>query len=271
MKYSPAYFPARHALSVGFAVLLAVFVNHYFAKSGGGWVILTTFLVSQTTRGTPLRQSIIFSFLIILAILLFSFDFNLLRYQMMEVSIGAIISIICNQFIFPIHFDVEFRQSLIPILKVLKEHPQTIPPLDYPEWVYEVGFNPGLRSGFRFFLVHIDWIIELFCSMNYLLARGEQSGLFQELSELIAITQQKNQELFDILIEFFQNNNFTEIHSDFTSDIVALETATRQIIPQQLELLDISADYVTLTAFVRDMKDLRTLLLQLVMAIAPQK
>ncbi|SRR5579883_1098977 len=277
MKYYPTYFPARHALSVGLTVFLAALVNYYFAFSENGWIILTAFLVSQTTRGTPLRQGIIFSFIIMVLIVLISIvvlnitTMELLRNQIIDVCIGAAISIVCNQFFLPVHLDVEFRQSLIPLLKTIRDKSTLALPSNYPEWVYEVGFNPGLRSGFRFFLLHLDWIAEISCSINYLLPLCEKTEAFQAVSEKIATVMQKNDELLDILLEYFESNTLKGIHSDFTSDMAALEQAVRHILPGRLELLDISPDYVRLAALVRDMKDIRQLLLQLVMSVSPIK
>lgn len=57
-------FTFRHCSCVVFATLLALLITHYFSYSGEYWLVLSAFLVSQTTRGTPLRQGLIYFLLI---------------------------------------------------------------------------------------------------------------------------------------------------------------------------------------------------------------
>jgi hypothetical protein len=130
----------------------------------------------------------------------------------------------------------------------------------YPEWVFEVGFNPGLRGGFRFFLVNLDRIIEIYYSLDALARSGFDAGIMQDMSACLKKSLEKNIELMTILCEMTND-------SDYTSDIVDLEKVLRQNIPDNLELLDISTEYVKLTALVRDIKDIREILLQLVLAL----
>jgi hypothetical protein len=349
----------RHAISVGVAVVIAVIVNTHFSYSRECWILVVAFLVSQTTRGTPLRQGMVFFLFIILALWLSAFLLinvkqgfildsilagviivsgtitfinrplankltflvlffplvlllaTLAPYQsehlvfdrMIAAVIGAVIGILCAQFVLPVRYDKEFRQALLPLLQVLSDYSRTLKacfqPLpenknrrwekklevekwlqeSYPEWVYEVGFNPGLRRGFRFFLVNLERITDIFFSMNYLISQGADNILSpkedqrsrQDLSNAIANSMQKNEELFAILAEYFASNQLKNIKSDFTSDITELENTLRLVVPRELELLDISPDYVTLTALVRDIKDMRNLLLQLIMALPPMK
>ena len=58
--------------------------------------------------------------------------------------------------------------------------------------------------------------------------------------------------------------NYSNLRIDYTSDIVELEKRLNNIVPANMELLDISADNLYLTAIVRDIKDLRGILLQLI-------
>src|SRR5579862_1465196 len=60
----------RHALSVGSAVFIALIANHYFFDDQSCWLILSSFLVCQTTRGTSLRQGIYFLLLVSFAVLI---------------------------------------------------------------------------------------------------------------------------------------------------------------------------------------------------------
>lgn len=350
-------YPIRHAISVGVAVFLAAWVSFYFAYADAVWLVLSAYLVSQTTRGTPLRQGMVLFLLMIIALvmtyflssyipqqlmnviailtfivfayliflqppqqnkgLLFAIFFPLifliaiylapfppfvLREKLIAVIVGALIGIVCGQLIFPVHFANEFRSSIIPILDILIEYSKVLTEGflrhardnkklsaeeeqailkqenalevalqvgrgNYPEWVYEVGFNPGLRSGFRFFLINLERATELFFSMSYLVTRDADVTLIQNLAAPITITMQKNQELLNILIEYFKHGKLIDTQSDFTSDIAELEKVTRTVVPGTLELLDISPYYLILIAFTRDIRDLRNILLQLVIAL----
>lgn len=339
----------RHAVSVGCAVFLAALVNDYYSFSHECWTLLAAFLVSQTTRGTPLRQGQYYFMIIMIAILFSSLVFmwiqkpvatyavtgiifilgsftaflnrpllnkmyflillfplvmlianmmpihteQLLYMRLADVVIGGVIGIVCGQIIFPVRFDREFQQGLVPLLRAMLDYSKVLAEnlqhgkcesrLEaaklrienalqttqgmYPEWVYEVGFNPGLRSGFRFFLVNLERVSDILFSLDYLVNSGLDVQSMQELSRSMEDVLHKNAELIMALIDYFDNKKITPSKSDFTSDIVALENTLHQKVPGSLELLDISPDYIKMTALVRDVKDLRELLLQLVLAL----
>lgn len=289
-------FAARHALSVGFAVFIAVIVNHYLSFSKEGWIILAAFMVSQTTRGTPLKQGLVYFFLIaMVALVMPPHDAVLMQDRMIDIVIGAMLGVLFSQLIFPVKVYSEFCLGVTPVLQALLGYSREFSrafvyrnntgPLEvknveieaaldvrlgvYPEWIYEVGFNPGLRSGYRYFLVNLERITELFFSMNYLAHRGIEITLLSEFSQYLSDVIEKNNELLAVLVDYFSKGKLTNIESesDFTSDMAALEEILNRYVPSNLELLDISPDNVTLTALVRDLKDLRGLLLQLVMAL----
>ena len=50
-------FSWRNAFAVGVAVFIATFVNSSHSFTHACWVLLTAYIVGQTTRGTPIRQS----------------------------------------------------------------------------------------------------------------------------------------------------------------------------------------------------------------------
>ncbi len=406
MKNVLTSYSFKHALCIGLTVLLAVIVSHYVAFSQSYWIFLVAFLVSQTTRGTPFRQGMIFFILILFAmffssalvmnikqrmlidvvvvtifilfstisfinrpqsvktffllmffpivLLISTFSLQqtpqLISQYVIDAAIGAAIGILMGQCVFPIKLGKEFSEGLRPVLRALFDYAQawidgfqgkmninliadkkiqiekasfetsfetaqkarllrtngascrpekrTVRPEEarflrrlkgrlegrlfrangfkhllgayqgtYPEWVYEVGFNPGLRSGYRFFLINLERIIEVFFSMDYLLSQHINIVLLENMSDHLALAMQKNQELLGILIEYFENKKIKNTQSDFTSDVAELEKALHRIVPDNLELLDTSPNYILLTALVRDFRDLRGLLLQLVMSL----
>lgn len=295
IKYLQTY-PIRHALSIGLAVVVAVFVNHYFSYSKEGWMILTAFLLNQTTRGTPLKQgSVYFVIIILIALMWPNYDPDLVRDRMLDIFIGAVIGVIFGQLLFPVRLYAEFSLGVLPVLEALMDYSKMFThhflqhsnnrllvekkweieaALStrrgmYPEWVYEIGFNPGLRSGYRYFLINLENVTEIFFSMSYFSSLGLDASLLADLSQYLTQVMQKNEELLQVLMNYFDENKLKRLlpDSDFTSDISELEEALNQLLPGSLDLLETSSDYLILTGLVRDLKDLRGLLLQLVMSL----
>lgn len=341
IKYSYA---VRHAIGAGFAVFLAVFFNRYYGFSHECWIVLTAYLVSQTTRGTPLRQGMIRFFCVLSAMLLSTLFvyylnwqdmryvvisilfvlgaqtaflvrqqdeliYNVLIYfiivcvittlapdqvsiydRLLDIFIGALIGMVCVQIILPVRQEQEFRNGVASILQSFSAYSQQLSSQlsgvehaaaaaktselslfwkqqnNYPEWVYEIGFNPGLRSGFRFFLINLDRIAEILLSLGYLIRQAEPD-LLREISVSMSDTMNNNEELLNIMLTYFTNGKLEETSSDYTSDITALEQALHRNVPDSIELLDIQPGYINVTSIVRDVKDLRAILLQLIIAL----
>lgn len=325
----------RHALGIGAAVFIAVYLDHYVSFSHQLWMPLAACLAGQTTRGTPLQQGMIFlvemlaalfaSWLLLMlpplaeyvvigavfiiaawyayinylqesrqfyAVMFFplvllivalvpSSSRDILHERVMDFMMGGIIGIVCGQVILPVRLEKEFSEGVLDILRALTDHGKLIlSSLDrldkpdvlratrgkYPEWVFELGFNPGLRSGFRFFLVNLDRMLEITFSMDYLVSIID-ANLMQGMLNDLRDAMHKNQELLDILHEYFASKKLQDKVSDFTGDIQILENTLRGMVPANAELLDISPDYVAMTALVRNIKDYRDILLQMLVAL----
>lgn len=345
----------KHALRVGVALIIAWIVNHTLSMSGEYWVVLSAFLVCQTTMGTPVRQGyivftvieisviasavltqgiakpwatylalftvffvtyfglffnrpvnsrayfqgILFVCIMMVALLAPEHAFAEVQDRVMDIFIGSLIGIVIVSLLRPARLDLEFSEGIIPLLNAIRGYFQVLSKQVmtnevnqetlsnaklnisalferqegmYPEWVYDVGFNRGLRSGFRFFLIHLEKVTEIIISINFILKRGLDPSLLQSIAEPLATFMKKNDELFEILITYFQERRLSEIHSNFTSDMDELEEAVKKIIPRNVEALEVAPHYLHLAEWMRDMRDLRGVLLQLAMALpAPQK
>lgn len=213
-----------------------------------------------------------------------------MRYRIIDIVIGIATGILVSQILFPMKLEKAFREGITPILQSLtdfspsmiqfflfetndvnllrrkKSHVEFILETHqglYPEWVYEPGFNPGLRSGFRFFLINIERVIEIYFSMYRLNRETLDMETIKLITPAIKASMFKNEELLRVLIQYFNHNKLEDIHADFTTDITELEEALQKIVPNNVELLDLAPQYVTLTALAREIKDLRRLLLHL--------
>lgn len=314
-------------------------IQYVYTFSSEYWMVLSAFLVSQTTCGTPLRQgmiiflnmaaAIIVSSLLVMSVnhagilyflcaiifmtysywvfmnrpqsskmyfisLLFAISFliasfspnasfDMMSGRIFDAGIGAFIGLSCGTLIFSVKWDAEFSSGILPILTAMHEYAGAI--VDdrniaekrqrvenalltmYPSWIYETGFNRGLRSGFRFFLIHVERVSEVLFSMDDIRARGLDRQLMRTLQTSIENVMDRNQELLSILSAYFMQGKITPTRSDFTSDIAELEKAVHRAMPDNISILSASPMFLLVTAFVRDIKDLRGLLLQLVAAL----
>lgn len=207
------------------------------------------------------------------------------------IGTGAIIALSAS-ILFPINLAQEFRLGLVPALTALIDFSkcladtlslpveqkiqliknkfalekvlQTIP---YPEWAFETGFNPGLRSGFRFFLIHLERVIELYFSLQALVGQQIEKGLLEKIQEPIKLVMKNNEVLLKHLIDYFAAKKIHSSSADFSSDLSGLEKILKENVPGSLELLEISPDYVTLTDLVMCVRDIRLLLLELLTAL----
>jgi hypothetical protein len=171
-----------------------------------------------------------------------------------------------NSLLTVVHVDADKTEALLLLgqQKIQLQQLMQAPYGAYPEWVYEVGFNPALGGGFRFFLIHIERIIELYFAMEYLVHRLNKEALPQELLEAVIKVMHFNHEGMLMLMHYFKHHQWQDTSSDLMSDMFDLQKALANAVPAHLGLLDISSDYVMLTDLVRNIKDIRELLLQLI-------
>ncbi len=330
-------FSIRHAMSAGCAVLIAGIVQYFFSFSHESWMMISALIVTQTTRGTPLKQGlqlvvviflavlmaafitinvydiifqyiilsfifivcgsiflrkqlfflIIFMLIILVATLQPTLTMQAFKYRLFDIAIGATLGMLCVQLILPINIANEFQQGLVPILTAMSEYlyelsekimvsdvvdistnqifqvQQTM----YPEWVYEVGFNPGLRSGFRFFLINLERVGELFLSINHLFSAKNQVVIPNEMRKNLQEVLMTNAKLFDSLRDYFNKKSVHDAGSDFKTDINELEKTFKRLVPVNIDALDFADENMQLALLVHNLKEMRELLLKLVLSI----
>lgn len=261
-------------------------ITYVFLGLLGITIIYSSFII--TLQKKTIFFLYLFLIVVFVATLKSQVPFLHLYYQIFAVIIGGFIGIIYVQIVFPVKIAQEFSKGVVSLLKILSEYSEIIAEQFltrstnqiistksikkilqaqeslYPEWVYETGFNPGLRSGFRFFLLKLEQITEIFFSMEYLSQRPVDPFLLNECKKFITDVMQKNQELFQILIAYLTQNTQMSVPTNLTSDIVMLENILDHLIPQHLELIDVSESNLIITAFVRDIKDMRAILIELI-------
>jgi hypothetical protein len=208
----------------------------------------------------------------------------------LDIMLGGIIGLIGGYIIFPLKLYSELTRSLLPILRELidfsevqrfyfyeknkiEKQKYNLQSLfihsenNYPEWIYEPGFNPALRSGFRYFLTKLEHLIELFYAIDLCLFDERLEWNSSILENEIKTVIEKNQELLSIIYNYFSNNSMSDTASDYMNDIIDLEKKLQQNVPTQLELLDMSPSYIGLTSLVRNLKDTRNILIDMISAL----
>ena len=285
----------RQISSIILALFASVIVNHYFAWTQEGWLIISAIMMSLITRGNTLnRDFIYFVFLSLIAILVPPHQLMQIRYRIVDVSLGASIALVLNQWIFPVDLYREFRLGLLPILHALNAYLETIPLVlahphqaallkekkidiqktliekkgHYPEWVYAIGFNPGLRAGYRYFLIQIEKACEICFALHFLISDCSRKNMTIPFLDEMNHVLVKNSMLCLTLINHFNENPYPKFStdSDFKQDILMLEEALQHAVPYSVEWLDLAPSTLPLVAIVRDLKDLREILLQLILS-----
>lgn len=340
-------FVARHAASVAGAVAVALLLQPYIGFSNDYWLVLSSFMVCQTTRGTPLKQGMLVALLMVLGLsalavlnnvtmladkellivavvstvlvwyvrarrtlraqYLYSLLVTLLiaqlfplgsgwlvvKFHIADILIGAFIGLSCSMIILPVQTVKEFLLGVVPTLTILGDYSQKLseyfseeetsvvltkqmqevreslqsPTSLYPNWVYEVGFNRGLRAGFRYFLIKVECLAELVFSMDYLLEKNIKKDVPVELYQHVAKVTHHNAILIQAICAHFEKEKVVKVDLDLTEDLDAFEQASKRFFSGTIALLDISEQHMRLALFVRNIKDMRTRLLQLASTI----
>jgi hypothetical protein len=244
----------------------------------------------------PLQETTYFYIILLPLILMFALfipthDQLNLYDRLIDILIGAAIGIACAQIIFPVRPYKDFAHTLSPILNALAaytsavskylltdnnslQHERVLMELAlqssgklYPEWVFETGYNPGLRSGYRYFLINLERISELLFSLDYLLGTGIKANLSNEMRICFADVVQLNSELIQTLAKKLNGETVEYSSANYIEDIDRLENEMQSQLPVGLELLSFTQENIQIVNVARDLKDMRTLLMQLLLSL----
>ncbi len=199
-----------------------------------------------------------------------------------DVLIGAAIGIISNLILLPRRVDTEFREKILPVVKVCNDYFSLIIDqllqqenkqfdnaalenalLKLPDWVYQRGFSGVFQKGYRFFLIKIEQISDVLFSMHHLVRYQYDKELIAKIRPpLLQYVEHVNQ-FFSSIVTVLELKTLTDAPSDLENEMNELQKQFFSIVPSSLELLDMRRDYVYLAAFVYNLMDLRKLLLKL--------
>lgn len=216
-----------------------------------------------------------------------------LRQIIEQIVLGAFIGMVIGNIVFPVRTVYEFRQAILPILASLnnfaqwtmewlwletKNHQQSSSKNDliqiinamttmYPDWIYDVGFNPGLREGFRSFLLSLEQAADLLFAIEYEVTNKLNMPLATDLASAMQTAMRGNMYLISALINYFNNRNISDDKSNYEDDVREMEKILQNHVPASIELLDVASQSFVMTAIVRHIKDLRSVLIKLIISL----
>ena len=295
--------PARQGLSTLFMTVIAVLAGFGLSRYviqlelymslmlGTALFCSVVFMQNRLTQDASILQWLLFAVVIMMAALWPATNEMMLAQRILFVVAGGALGILCRLLVLPVMPYQEFCQGLAPILNALIRYSNALavylqgdrsadetlekrlmrlekvlqsPRDEYPEWVFEAGFNRNFRSSFRYVLVQLDSITDAFFSLDYHARQAMDAELLAEVAPHLALVLAKNVELLKIIRAFFAGESIVNDHENFTSDITSIQNSLQSVLPASMELLDVSPDYVNITALARDVVDIRELLLQMI-------
>ena len=208
-----------------------------------------------------------------------------IKYRCADVVMGGVIGIASQLFIFPVRVGREFSGSLQPLLMEMSLYLRAYSEFDpsrwreekdkqlsrliqtqtkyYPEWVYELGFNPGLRAGFRFFLIHLERVIDMIQAFDYLSIETLPSEFHDALKSVVNV----NADLVDLLSQALVKGAKSMTLGEMKKDVEALNEISQKIMPGNFEILMHDEEAVSVLSLTRLAKDMRQVLLTLLLAV----
>ncbi len=288
--------PARQALYSGFVAVLAIiagfYLSHYviqlelYMTALMGSLLICSFML-MLRQPASLQTCLLWlvpPLVMMVSALWPAVDEMMLANRLALLATGGLIGLLCGLLVLPVQQYHEFRLGVAPILKALIDYSIAMKksllnqsdlkaPIElvikarrqeYPEWVFEPGFNRGFRSSFRYVLVQLEKISESFFSLDYHIRQVVDPAMMSTVSPYLASVVEGNQTLLMVVYKFFAGESIEIENDNFTDDLTALHQALDKVLPASAELLDLSPHYINLSALARDVIDVRELLLQVV-------
>jgi len=299
----PEGFQLRQTFVIIFVMVVAIITTGLWAWLGippwlyagllGVMIVLCSYLYVINPNAQRLQKLFVLlvPFAFVLASLMYEYSIDLIKDRCIAVAMGGLIGFVATVTFLKFDAAKTFKKDMVPIIDCMinyveefanqlaestafpiKTATMKLQMMDkecrgYPEWIYTPGFNPGLRSGMRFFLIHMERISEILFSLEFLLKQPVAMERWQEIGPYFIHALQGNKNLLLTLSRGLQNKNENDIKENFTQDIADLEAGLQRAVPSSLELVDLDPSNLILIAMGREIKDMRNILLQLVLIL----
>lgn len=277
--------------SIGIALLVALFVDFYFSLSHGFFVPVATLFVMLAPVGSVVFQGVIRTAIMMVIIIIWSFllfPHHFMKDRVCDIFIGGMIGIVSNLFIFPRRADEEFRLLLLPILLAYEKYFSAIVEFLFekkaenaekqkinleqqleclPDWVYDVGFDIGLKKGHQYFLMKIHQVAEILFAMHHTIRIEFDKEVIDTVRASVEDCAAKVKQLFDALITVFKLQKLTEGVEDFATELTQLDEKFQTLLPSSLSVVDMPTEDEKFYEFIYTLADLRKALIKLGQAL----
>ncbi len=266
------------------AILISLAVSFFFSHAEMFLLPLSTLIVMQTPNGLVVRRGLEY-FLIMVLLLIFytwlSGSMAMMNYRLYDIGLGTLIGIATNLFVFPVKTDVEFRKSLIVVLRSYslqfsqmlesffsdKKSNNLFEIQFLPNWIFANGLSLMNDKGHRHFVVMVERIAEILCSTHYILQQLDPNeDTPKKMQDSIMLYQKKIITIFEGLIQVLSLKKLSEGVDDASDAIIAVHEIFRSITPDGPPV-PLSKEYVLLAAFIENLTDLRYVLIRLGQAL----
>lgn len=272
------------------ACIFSILADYFFSATHLFLIPITTLFVMLTETGNNLYQGLLRYFLIVFIVTFTTIALqktSTLMISIYDVSLGATFGILINLFIFPDRIDIEFRQTMIPILQTYSVYFSAIinnilnPRLKkqnhidsvrllvekklihLPQWPYGRGFDITLCKGYRFFLDKTNQIGEILFILerytHYIFDKKFSNTIIDSLKSY----EKKIMYFFSALITVLNQQKISEGVEDIVNEITEIENHFKQLIPLPIDLMDSSSHYLAVAEFIYLLKELRFSLIKL--------
>jgi hypothetical protein len=281
----------RRMLSIGGAFVVACVVEYFFSMSHDYLIPIAAIFVMLTPIGNLVYQGVMRFFLLVVIIVLLSLilpPHQMLYTRVYDASLGAVIGIASNLFVFPRQVDSEFRAAVLPMLKAYKAYFAAI--IDsvfekdeatleaskvmvevqlqaFPDWVYAKGFDLGLKKGHQYFLMKLHQIAEILFAMQHAARCRYDEEVRTIMRQPMMVCADKIKYFFDALITVFELQKLKEGVEDFEDELHNLDVKFQELIPSGGDLLDMTHDDVLFYEIIYTLNDLRRALIRLGQAL----
>jgi len=253
-------------------------------------LFITLFFIDKRRYTTSLSLSMIAAITLLIAMLSPYISYHLLSLRLYNVILGTIIGLVIGLLVFPERADILFRKEIASTLTVFSQYLTTTIELlykkkgaetrlqqqrflienaltTYPGWVYHSGFDVALRQGYRHFLIRTEQIEQILFVMHGIARHNFQKNVLTELQNPLLQCIDQLQLLIAALITVLNLKKLETAVDDMEDTLHELEQALKKVVPNDLELLDLSKDYILLVEFIYSLKDFRITLLKLAEAL----
>ncbi len=284
----------RHVLRVCVAILLTVAIYYFLYPKALGLMLFSTVFVMLTSTGSAFFQGLLrFFMLVVLAVaarMFFPYVVNF--YNNMDVILcGSLVGVLTNTLIFSDRIDLEFKKAVIPLLRASRDYFSTIifylidqnqdrmsqmdqekihfqsKLLLLPVWIYQPGFDSTLQKGYRYYFMQLNHLAEILFAMHYLVRFSYDKAWITNIESSLLQCDQGMNEFVTAITTLLYLEKLKEGVVDFEGNIHDMELIFNKIIAMPMELLETYSNAKYLAEFVHNLRELRSVLIQLAKAL----